>query len=367
MSTEIPSPKPRRSWFRNVILLILLSAGVAWGIQFVRHILTHQETEDAYVTGTIHSISSRLPGVITEILVVENTEVSAGQPLIKLDTRDFDMVCERSQVAVQHAKTQVAQAEAKLGEVEAQNELAKSGVTLAKANFSRDQAHVSKARRDLARAEALKATGQGAISEAAWDDAKSALETAEATLSATEASLEAAKTYIQTAEAREKIAEAEIEVAKSMLKAAESGLKDAELQRSYATITAPTAGRISRKAAEIGNRIQPGQALFALVEPEVWIQANFKETQLSGLDVGSEVDIEVDALPGRHFKGRIDSFSAASGAQFALLPPDNATGNFTKVVQRVPVKIVFDPGSIAAVKQQIRPGISVVVSIAIKP
>ncbi len=367
MSTpETSPPKPQRSWLRKLILLLVASAAAGWGFYFVRHLLTHQETEDAYVTGTIHTISSRLPGVVTEILVAENTDVKANQPLVKLDTRDLDLRIEQSQVAIQQAKATVAQMEAKLAEVIAQNELAKSGVELAKANVVRDEAHVAKAHRDLTRAEELKSVGQGgAISEASYDEAKSTVETSEATLTATKASLEAANAYIGTAKARETFAHAEIDAAKAQLKATESSLKDAELQRSYATIIAPVGGRISRKAAEVGNRIQAGQALFALVEPEVWVQANFKETQLSGLKVGSEVDIEVDAVPGRHFKGRIDSFSAASGAQFALLPPDNATGNFTKVVQRVPVKILFDPTSIANVREQIRPGISVVVSIAI--
>ncbi len=300
-----------------------------------------------------------------EILVAENTDVKVNQPLVKLDTRDLDLRIEQSQVAIQQAKAQVAQMEAKLAEVVAQNELAKSGVELAKANVVRDEAHVAKSHRDLKRADGLRAMGQGTVSEADYDTAKSTVETTEATLTATKASLEAANAYIGTAKARETFAHAEIDAAKAQLKAAESNLKDAELQRSYATITAPVSGRISRKAAEVGNRIQAGQALFALVEPEVWVQANFKETQLAGLKVGSEVDIEVDAVPGRHFRGHIDSFSAASGAQFALLPPDNATGNFTKVVQRVPVKILFDPASIADVLQQIRPGISVVVSIAI--
>ena len=360
------SPQKRRpSLLRKLVLLLVAAAAAGWAFHFVRHILTHQETEDAYVTGTIHTVSSRLPGVVTEILVAENTDVAANQPLVRLDTRDLDLRCEQAQVAIQQAKAQVAQADAKLAEVVAQNELAKSGVSLAKANVVRDEARVAKAHRDLKRAEGLKALGQGAMSEADYDGAKSTVETSEATLSATQASLEAAKAYIGTAEARETFAHAEIEAAKAQMKAAESGLKDAELQRSYATIYAPVAGRISRKAAEVGNRIQAGQALFALVEPDVWVQANFKETQLAGLKAGSEVDIEVDAVPGRHFKGHIDSFSAASGAQFALLPPDNATGNFTKVVQRVPVKILFDKASIADVRDQIRPGISVVVSIAI--
>ncbi|MDB6137853.1 MAG: HlyD family secretion protein [Verrucomicrobiaceae bacterium] len=367
MSTPETPSRPPRKWWKNLILLLLASAAAGWAFHFVRHLLTHEETEDAYVTGTIHTISSRLPGVVTEILVAENTDVAANQPLVKLDTRDLDLRIEQTQVAIQQARATVSEMDAKLAEVIAQNELAKSGVALAKANVVRDQARLDKAHRDLKRAEGLKAVGQGgAISEASYDEAKSNVDTAEATLTATNASLEAANAYIGTAEAKEKFAHAEIEASKAQLKAAESNLKDAELQRSYATITAPVSGRISRKAAEIGNRIQPGQALFALVEQEVWVQANFKETQLAGLHVGSEVEIQVDALPGRQFKGHIDSFSAASGAQFALLPPDNATGNFTKVVQRVPVKILFDADSIKEVHEQIRPGISVVVSIAIK-
>ena len=332
----------------------------------MRHILTHQDTEDAYVTGTIHSISSRLPGVVEQILVAENTEVKAGQVLVKLDTRDLALRLEQAQAALQHNNAQLAQADAKLAEVISQNELAKSGVSLAKANVTRDEARVEKAHRDLKRVEDLRKNGQGAMSEADYDDAKINVRTSEATLASTKASLDAAMAYIDTAKARDAFAHAEIDAAKAQLKTAESNVKDAELQISYATVTAPVAGRVSRKAVEVGNHIQAGQSLFALVEPDVWVQANFKETQMTGLKVGTEVDLEVDAVPGRHFKGRVDSFSAASGAQFALLPPDNATGNFTKVVQRVPVKILFDPASIADVREQIRPGLSVVASIAIE-
>ncbi len=360
-------PKPRRRLMRFFFLLVVMPAALAWAFLFVRDMLTHEETDDAYVTGTIHTISSRLPGVVEQILVAENTPVTAGQELVKLDTRDLDLRVDQSKVAVQQSQAQVSEADAKLAEVIAQNELAKSGVDLAKANVVRDESRLAKAGRDLKRAQDLKNKGTGgAISEQQYDDAKSANETAEATLQATKATLEAAMAYIGTARARETFAHAEIEAAKAQLKVSEASLRDAELQRSYAVIKAPVSGRVSRKAAEVGNRIQAGQALFALVESEVWVQANFKETQLSHLKVGSEVEIEVDALPGRHFAGHIDSFSAASGAQFALLPPDNATGNFTKVVQRVPVKILFDEKAIADVREQIRPGISVVVRIAVQ-
>src|SRR6202044_662103 len=155
-------------------------------------------------------------------------------------------------------------------------------------------------------------------------------------------------------------AEAQWAAAKASVAAQEAAVRDAERELSYATIYAPTDGRIGNKNVEMGNRVQVGQALFALVEPEVWITANFKETQLKKMRVGQPVEFTVDSLGGRVFTGTVDSLSPASGSQFALLPPDNATGNFTKVVQRVPVKIVLDSESIRDVEDRLRPGLSTV-------
>lgn len=364
--TDTAASPPSR-WLRKLILLALFGAGLFFGGRVVHHMLTHEETDDAYVTGSIHTISSRLAGVVNEILVAENTRVKAGQPLIKLDTRDLDLKLDGAKVALQRAQAQLAQAEARLADAISQDNLVHAGVELAKANVARDEAHAQKAKLDLDRAEALMSKGQlNAISQADYDTAKTGMSVAQATLSATKASAEAARSYIDSIAAKKKAAEAERDAAKAEVRSAEFSVRDAELQLSYCVIISPSDGTISRKAAEIGNRIQPGQPLFALVESKVWIQANFKETQLAKLHVGQPVEITVDALPDHPITGHIDSFSAASGAQFSLLPPDNATGNFTKIVQRVPVKIVFDEVSDATVREQIRPGLSVLVSIAIK-
>lgn len=363
----VSAARPVRRFFRVAILLIVASAAVAWGIRYVHHMLTHAETEDAYITGSIHTVSSRLAGVVQKILVKENAEVVEGQPLIELDTRDLDLRVEQAQASVRQAEAQVVQNESEIVEVVTQNHLFVAGIEMAKANVTRDEASLTKAKHDYDRAKNLYEGGKAAaVSEADFDTAMTTVATSTATLTATRAVLEAAKAYAAATEAKETAARAKLDAAKAQLRAAQSALKDAELQRSYAIITAPCSGRISRQAVEVGNRIQPGQALYALVEPEVWVEANFKETQLDGLHIGSPAEIMVDALPGRTLHGHIESFSPASGAQFALLPPDNATGNFTKVVQRVPVKIVFEADALRDLAGKIRPGLSTVVSVAVK-
>jgi membrane fusion protein (multidrug efflux system) len=153
------------------------------------------------------------------------------------------------------------------------------------------------------------------------------------------------------------------DAARTHVTQAEAGLAEAKLLLSYTTITAPAAGRIGRKQVEVGQRLQPGQPLLAIVSNDVWVTANFKETQLERMRPGQPVDIKVDAFPSHHFKGYVDSFSPASGAHIALSPPENATGNYTKIVQRVPVKIVFDPASVKGFETALRPGMSVVPTV----
>ncbi|WP_050025683.1 HlyD family secretion protein [Verrucomicrobium sp. BvORR034] len=360
------APRTRPRIIRMLMLGIVLPVALLASGRVIYHMLTHEETDDAYVTGSIHTLSSRLAGVVDQILVQENTQVMAGQPIIKLDTRDLALECDKARVALQQAQSQLAQAEARVSDATSQDDLVRAGIKLARANVSRDEATVAKARLDFERAETLKTRDQlSAISQADYDTAKTTLATATAGLEATHASLEAAQAYIASIAAKKKATEAERDAAKAQVRAAEYALSFTELQLSYTTITAPSDGIISRKNVEVGNRVQPGQALFAVVDQEVWIQANFKETQLSHLHPGQAVEVTVDALPGHVLTGHIDSFAPASGAQFALLPPDNASGNFTKVVQRVPVKITFDPASLSGISQQVRPGLSAIVSIAV--
>jgi membrane fusion protein (multidrug efflux system) len=362
------APRAKRKWLRTLLLAIAVPAALIWSGRVVYALLTHEETDDAYVTAPIHTISSRLPGVVDKILVEENTPIRAGQPILQLDTRDLNLRLDQAHVALQQAQAQLAQSEAKVADAMAQDDLVRAGIELAKANVARDDAHVAKAKLDFERAESLMTNKDraSAISQADYDTAKTTLTVANATLTATHATLDAAKAYIASTAAKKKSAEAERDAAKAQARSAEFAVRDAELQLTYATVTAPADGLISRKSVEVGNRIQPGQALFALVDPKVWIQANFKETQVAKLHVGQAVEIKVDALPGHSLAGHIESFAPASGAQFSLLPPDNATGNFTKIVQRVAVKIVFENEALASVREQVRPGLSAVVSIAVK-
>jgi membrane fusion protein (multidrug efflux system) len=175
----------------------------------------------------------------------------------------------------------------------------------------------------------------------------------------------AAQARVLAGEAAVESAAAQAASAGTKVDAERAAVRDAERELSYTEIKAPSDGRIGNKNVEVGNRVQVGQALFAVVDNDCWITANFKETQLKKMTAGQRVDFTVDAIGGRVFHGTLDSIAPASGAQFALLPPDNATGNFTKVVQRVPVKVVFDRGSVRGFEDRLRPGLSAVVSVRV--
>ena len=204
----------------------------------------------------------------------------------------------------------------------------------------------------MERAKALSQGGNETISRQEFDGAQAGADIAAAALQAAGSALKSAEAAADAAQAQEKVAEA--------------NLKDAELQLSYTGILAPAAGRIGKKNLETGNRVQPGQALLALVQPDVWVVANFKETQLARMRPGQPVRLWVDAFPGREVAGRVESLAPASGSQFALLPPDNATGNFTKIVQRVPVKIAFDSQSASDPEGRLVPGLSALVEVKVR-
>jgi membrane fusion protein (multidrug efflux system) len=200
--------------------------------------------------------------------------------------------------------------------------------------------------------------GRGVISKQDLDTAQSQAETSVATYKANLAAVNVSQENLKVAHAQE-------EAARALADAAAAQVKSSELQLSYCTVVAPVSGRIAEKTVQTGNRVSVGQALMAVVEDNVWIEANFKETQLERIRVGQPVDIKIDALPHYRFKGRVDSLQPGSGSNFALLPPDNATGNFIKIVQRVPVKILFDPESIKTVRDKIVPGLSTEPSIVV--
>ena len=336
------SPAPQTSRCRLLVLALLggaVATVAAWsGYRWWDYTRTWVTTDNAYVAAHIHQVSARVAGTVTEVLVEENQAVEAGEVMARLDARDFE-------VKRQQGLAQKAQAQAQLQQANAQ-------IAQARAQVAREQAQATKAKQDFERAKVLFRGTAGAISEQEFDAAQAGADAAQAALRAAEATLESTSARAVAAQAQEKVAQA--------------NLKEAELQLSYTEILSPAAGRVGKKNLETGNRVQPGQALLALVQPDVWVAANFKETQLAHLKPGQLVRLRVDAFPGRIFKGRVESLAPASGAQFALLPPDNATGNFTKIVQRVPVRIALDSQSTGDCEDRIVPGMSAVVQVKVR-
>jgi membrane fusion protein (multidrug efflux system) len=322
-----------------------------FGIRYFLYASSHEDTDDAYVTGYTHQISSRITGTVEEVLVDDNWHVTAGQPLLKLDPRDYQVALEKDRASYVQAKAQLVQASAQIPLAEAQLAQAQAQEDSSKANSDYLQ-------RTFERNRQLFYQGRGVISKQDLDTAQSQAETSVATYKANLAAVNVARENVKVAHAQE-------EAARAQANAAMAQVKNSELQLSYCTIVAPVSGRIAQKTVQTGNRVSVGQALIAVVEDNVWIVANLKETQLERVRVGQPVEIKIDALPHYRFSGRVDSLQPGTGSNFALLPPDNATGNFIKIVQRVPAKILFDPESIKTVRDKIVPGLSAVPSIAI--
>lgn len=355
-------PPRRLRWIAGGVLAAVAVFLLAhWIVQALRY----ETTDNAYVVGHLHPISPRIAGTVTEVLVRENQAVTAGEPLARLDPLRYEIAVQKAQAALAQAKAGEAQALAAVAEAQARTAHAQSEINQAQASLARSAADLQLAEANLHRDAHLYERDTRAIAKSDVDATRSAREAALADRRGAEASLEAARASLAALQASGQAAEAQHDAARANTAAAQAALRDAELERGYTVITAPVAGRVGNRNIEIGSRVEPGQTLFSIAEEEVWIVANFKETQLAGMTPGEPVEIRIDALPGRKFSGKVESLSPASGARFALLPPDNATGNFTKVVQRVPVKIVFDPGSIRDVHERIRQGLSVVVRVAI--
>src|SRR5919202_1809508 len=270
-------------------------------------------------------------------------EAQAGIPAAQAQVAQADATLQRAQTDYNRYATlyqQGAIARQQLDTAKAAYEVARAQKTASIQGVQQAQAKVAQAQQGVARSQSQLAQAQQGVA------------TAQAKLAASKGGLQQATAGGQQTQ----VNRAQYAAAQSAIAQSEASLKDAQLQLSYANIFAPSSGRVGRKTIEVGQRIQPGSPLMAIVESDYWVTANFKETQLEDIKPGQEVEIKLDAFPHHTFKGRVDSTSPASGSQFALLPPDNATGNFTKIVQRIPVKIVLDDDALAG---RLRPGMSV--------
>jgi membrane fusion protein (multidrug efflux system) len=334
-----------------VVALIALAAIFAGGRMWYR---SHNfvDTENAYVAGHVHPVSARIAGVVTRVLVEDNQHVKAGDVIAELDPSDQHVRVEQIEAQIASARQQVIQADAQVAQVRAQ-------AAAARAQVGQSQALALRARQDAERFGQLYTKQMKAVSKAEVDAANAARSAAAADVNARRDNAAAAEAQIAAAGSAR-------DVLKAQIKVLQAQLKDARQQVSYSRIVAPVDGRIGRRSVEVGARVQPGQQLVAVVEDKVWVTANFKETQLAGLKTGQEVELEIDALPDEHLVGRVDSFSPASGNQFALLPADNATGNFTKVVQRVPVKVTLAPKDVQRLAGRLVPGMSVVAEVDLR-
>jgi membrane fusion protein, multidrug efflux system len=355
---EISEPTPaagntRKRRLPILILGVLVIVLGGWALQRYLYSRHHVSSDNAQVDGHITTIAPRLSAFIDRVLVDDNQHVRIGDTLVVLDDRDLRVRLEQVQAELRDAQATVG-SRGRAGQAEAQLQVTRAQAASASATVAAAESDYKKAAADLERYRGLAA--QRIISAQQLDAAQAAFDAAAANLEAVRKQAAAAGSQVSASGAALRSADAR-------LAAAQAAVEDARLQLSYARITAPASGVIARRNAETGALVEPGQTLMSIVpDAHVWVTANLKETQLAKVRIGDPVEFSVDAYPGRKFSGRVESLSPATGARFSLLPPDNATGNFTKVVQRVPVKIAVDQPTDST--YSLRPGMSVDVDIA---
>ncbi len=419
-STSVAPPsagneeKPGR-WTAPGFRLAAMGVAAAIGLAAAGLLLYYHNrvtTDDAQVDGHITPVASKIYGNVAEVLVTDNQPVKAGQVLVRIDPRDSQAKVAQAKAALALAESQSqaadvgvpwttettqsgsSGAEAQFAAAQAEYDKARATydkdsnaeLAYARANIAAREASSDRARADLERMKPLVAKAE--ISQQQFDAYSAAARVAESELQAAKEKLASAEKGAEIARAamfaqKAKVAQAGAAVeqaranhkqvsmrtadaasAVAAVAAARANLEAAELQLSYATLTAPIDGVVTKKSVEPGQIVQPGQGLFVLIPlHDVWVTANFKETQLAKMRPGQSVEIRVDTY-GETFRGRVDSIAGATGARLSLLPPENATGNFVKVVQRVPVKIVLDP--LPAAKAVLRPGMNVVATVITK-
>jgi membrane fusion protein, multidrug efflux system len=313
---------------------------VLGGLGFLANSAAYQSTDDAFIDGHIVPISAKIAGRVQNVYVTDNQDVEKGATVVEIDPRDLDAAARQKEAAKESAVAQANAAQAGLEQAIAHVRTIEATADSDRATADADKAQDDKAQNDWHRNEELFKTK--VVSPSDVDQFRAAAKASRATFDA--AQKKVASDEAQVAEARSQVNAfaAVLQSIKAKIGQADADLAAAQLNQSYTLVKAPEAGRVTQKSVEPGAYVQAGQNLFALVPKNVWVTANFKEDQIGKMRVGQHVEIAIDALHGQKFSGHVDSIQAGSGARFSLLPPENATGNYVKVVQRVPVKIVFD-------------------------
>jgi membrane fusion protein (multidrug efflux system) len=323
--------RARRRWYQRplvlAVLALVLLIGIVIAIIWWLGARQWESTDDAYIAAHVSPVTPRIAGVALRVNVNDNQDVAAGAVLVEIDPRDI--------------QARLDQARAGLAVAQAAVQTSRAAAAAAEADVSAAEAEADRRAADLKRFQSL---DPRVVSQQQLDAARAAAQTADAQLRAAQTRLGGARASITESEAR--------------IQQSQAALRQAELELSYTTLRASVAGRVTQKNVSAGQYLQVGQPLMAIVPLEVYVTANFKETQITHMRPGQEAWIKVDAYPDREFAGHVDSIQSGSGAAFSLLPPENATGNFVKVVQRVPVKIVFDDND--AQRSLLGPGMSAV-------
>lgn len=350
MSEQLPDEQPRsakKKWLFFLFLILALPVGGYYGVAVWKHYVSHVSTDNAYVQADMAQITPRVHGTVTEVLVQENWWVAPGQVLLRLDTRDYEVRLAETQATLLRARETVDQLFAAVAVADGRRRATLSQIQAVQAEVATAQAEFHQAELDFQRAKQL--SEEQVIPVQRFDLAKTQYDMAQSRLHTKQQQLEEAKKNEATRAREADQARAALGTATStersehsLVKQAEAAVREAELNLNYCTLQAPMEGMVSRKAIEVGQRVQPGQALMALVPlHNAYIEANYKETQLTYVRVGQPVEIRADIYPDYTYHGKVESLSGGTGAAFSLLPPENATGNWVKVVQRLPVKITL--------------------------
>ena len=346
-----PGTTLRKKLIIGVVAIVVVIA-LVWAVKTFIYSRGHETTDNAQVDGHIVPVLSKVGGYVTAVLVQDNDSVTNGKTLVRIDDSEYKVKLAQAEADLAAAQS-AAGGQRFTGQSQAAVATATGQRYAAYAQIQAAIANKQKADADLARMRDLVA--KQIVSAQQLDAAQAASTAAAANVDALQRQASAAGGAVQNAEAGVRLAQAR-------LQAQQAALDNAKLQLSYTQVTAPETGTISKKQVEIGQLVQPGQTLMSIVaDTGTWVTANFKETQLSKMHVGQSVAFEVDAYPGCEAEGTLQSLSGATGARFALLPPDNATGNFTKVVQRLPVRIAITKG--CGTTRALRPGMSVVAHV----
>jgi membrane fusion protein (multidrug efflux system) len=338
-------------WPAALALAVLLY----FGISYLANVFTHESTDDAFIAGHVVSIAPRIAGQVTAVHIVDNQMVRSNDLLVEIDPADYAIVVAQKETAAEAQQSSYKTMFAGWQLMQAKVTTAEADARKAQADADAAESTAKKTRADFERAQDL--LKQKTVSPQEFDTTQAANTKAQADLKSARENVAAAGSRVEEANRTLAAAWAQVGTVLAQWQEAQTNIAAAKINLAYTKIFAPADGRVTRKAVETGDYLQAGQQILSLVPPEVWVVANFKESQLAQMMPGQPATVEIDALGGKEFRAHVDSVQAGSGAAFSLLPPENASGNFVKVVQRVPVKIVFDEPLPA--EKVIGPGLSV--------